>query len=311
MAYSRWIDNTNASLDALINKLMMNVESKTGIIDPFDNSPLLVSVEKVFKDSNQTFEINGKTVVYNYFVYQNEYLKKYEQNNPLREKRVGEYSADVIIFSYNNRNYYIVDKGYNTTTLGKLREMVGYSGKLEISEQRIHGIKTDLFIWMIHHLIDNPNDFFDEACTTKVESVIGFKGATEDKLAEISGSGEKIMKMLTTLLFLFENQNISKVETTILRKNEHFKLTLGENSLVDIDFNSYEGDDFFGLKEEITSRIAIKVFIDVVPSIISFFSDELDSKKWSEKKEAAFFKNVGKELSKKINERLRIESKNP
>ncbi|MBO0457536.1 hypothetical protein JZO77_12425 [Enterococcus hulanensis] len=304
MVYSRWVDNTNIALGDLINKLMMNVETKKGIIDPFDNTSLLVNVDKFF-DDNQIFEIDGKTVTYNYFFYQHEYLKKYEKNNPLREKRVGSYSANIIIFNYNNKNNYIVNKGYNNTTLGKLRELVGYSGKLEISEQRIHGIKTDLFIWMIHHLLDNPKEYFDEIATTKVESVIGFRGETDDKLAEISGSGEKIMEMLTTLLFLFENQNISKVETTIFRKNERFKLTLGEKSFVDIDFNSYEGDDFFGIREENLSKIAIKVFVDVVPSIILFFSNELDQKKWSEKKEEMFFRSVGRELSKKINERLR------
>ncbi|EML0418143.1 hypothetical protein RDP63_003002, partial [Enterococcus faecalis] len=282
--------------------------NREGTLDPFSNETLLHKVDLAF-DDNQTFKIDEKVVTYNYLVYQYEYIRKNEITNPIREKRVGLYVADIIIFNYNFKNYYIVDKGYTTPTLGNLRTLAGYSGKMEISEQRIIGIKTDLFIWMIHHLLDNPNSFLNDQNNTKVESVIGFKGSTADKLAEISGSGEKIMKMLTTLLFLFENQKISKVETTVFRKDERFKLTLGEKSLVEIDFNSFEGEDFFVGKEELKSKVAIKVFVDVIPNLISIFSDEIDSKKWSMRKEEKFFKDIGRDLSRKINEKLRTKNK--
>lgn len=305
MAYSKWVDNTNNSLENLIDKFLTNRE---GVSDPLSNETLVQKVDLIL-DGNQTFKIDEKIVTYNYLIHQYEYIRNNEMTNPIREKRVGLYVADIIIFNYNSKNYYIVDKGYTNKTLGNLRTLAGYSGKQEISEQRISGIKTDLFIWMIHHLLDNPNSFLNDQKDTKVESVIGFKGSTIDKLAEISGSGEKIMKMLTTLLFLFENQKISKVETTIFRKNERFKLTLGEKSLVEIDFNSFEGEDFFVGKEELKSKVAIKVFVDVIPNLISIFSDEIDSKKWSTKKEEKFFKDIGRDLSKKINEKLRAKNK--
>lgn len=301
MAYSNWIDNTDNTFEELKRKFLSNREL---IKDPVTNDDLLNQVDLAFQE-NQKFELKGSEVTYNYFTYRYEYLKKRGMTSPDKDKRVGLYTTNIILFNYQQKNYYIVDKGYNNTTLGNLRTLCGYESKLEISEKRISGIKTDLFIWMIHHLLDNPGSYLNDDNSTMIESVIGFKGSTSDKLAEISGSGEKIMKMLTTLLFLFENQEISKVEATIIRNGETFKLTLGEKSLVEIDFNSFEGDDFFEIKEAIKSQVAIKTFMDVIPNIISIYSNELDTKKWSSRKETKFFKDIGRDLSKKINEKLR------
>ena len=161
---------------------------------------------------------------------------------------------------------------------------------------------------MIHYLLDAPNSFIGKQKNTKIESVVGFKGSTADKLAEISGAGEKIMMTLTTLLFLFENQKISKVETTIFRKDELFKLSLGEKSLVEIDFNSFEGEEFFMGKEELKSKVAIKVFVDVIPNLISIFSNEINSKKWSPSKEEKFFRGIGQDLLGKIEEKLQTKN---
>jgi len=307
MIYSKWVDNSGLTLNDLIIKIETNAQNAIAGVDDFDNTNLQFEVKKIF-DENQYFTIENQDIYFNYFEFQYEYVKRPERSNPVRSKRVGLYNANVIVFAYKRKNYYIIDKGYNDNTLKNLRKMIGYSGKFEISEEQIRGIKTDLFIWLIHYLIDNPESFLDDSEETKIQSVVGFHGSTEDKLAEITGSGEKIMNMLTTLLFLFENQNISKVEATVLRKRERYRLVLGENSHIDINHNYYQGDMVFAIKEEIESKVAIKVFVDVIPKLISIFSNELESKKWTENKENKFFKGIGKSLSKKINEKLRQKS---
>ncbi|EMF0224957.1 hypothetical protein NSY03_001087, partial [Enterococcus hirae] len=86
---------------------------------------------------------------------------------------------------------------------------------------------------------------------------------------------------------------------------EYFSLTLGEKSYVDIDVNEYRGAEYFEMAETIESIVVLKCFIDVIPSLIIMFSDELDSKKWTPKKENKFFTGIGRTLSKKINESLR------
>ncbi|EGO8900108.1 hypothetical protein D5668_13350, partial [Enterococcus faecalis] len=225
--------------------------------------------------------------------------------NPNREKRVSTYAINVIVFNYENKNYYICNKSYANSTLVNLRKLVGYKKDLMIKGQRVSGIKTDLFIWMIHHLIDNPNEFLEEYSKTKLLTLTGFKGQRKDRLAEISGSGEQILNMLTTLLFLFENKEISKVQVQITRYQENFSLTLGENSFIDIDINEYRGTEYFEMPETIEAIAVLKCFIDVIPSLIIMFSNELDSKKWTPRKENKFFKDIGRTLSREINKSLR------
>ena len=304
MIYSKWIDNSNISLDDLINNIKVNKQNHIREIDAFDNTPLNYEVDFVYEE-NQFTIINGKDIYYNYLQFNYEYVKNHEAVNPRREKRVSTYAMNVIIFNYEGKNHYICNKRYNNSTLKNLRKLAGYKKDLTITEQRVLGIKTDLFIWMTHYLIDNPDDFLEKDSETKLLKLTSFKGQTKDKLAEISGSGEKILNMLTTLLFLFENKEISSVKVELTRFQEYFSLTLGEKSYVDIDVNEYRGAEYFEMAETIESIVVLKCFIDVIPSLIIMFSDELDSKTWTPKKENKFFTGIGRTLSKKINESLR------
>ncbi|EKR9282586.1 hypothetical protein P9700_002881, partial [Enterococcus faecalis] len=58
MAYSKWVDNTDNSLESLIDKFLINRE---GTLDPFSNETLLHKVDLAF-DDNQTFKIDEKVV---------------------------------------------------------------------------------------------------------------------------------------------------------------------------------------------------------------------------------------------------------
>ncbi|MEQ6164060.1 hypothetical protein [Enterococcus faecalis] len=304
MIYSKWIDNSNISLEDLIKNIKENEQNHVREIDAFDNTPLNYEVDFVY-DENQLIIINDKNIYYNYLQFNYEYVKNHEAVNPNREKRVSTYAINVIVFNYENKNYYICNKSYANSTLVNLRKLVGYKKDLMIKGQRVSGIKTDLFIWMIHHLIDNPNEFLEEYSKTKLLTLTGFKGQRKDRLAEISGSGEQILNMLTTLLFLFENKEISKVQVQITRYQENFSLTLGENSFIDIDINEYRGTEYFEMPETIEAIAVLKCFIDVIPSLIIMFSNELDSKKWTPRKENKFFKDIGRTLSREINKSLR------
>lgn len=306
--YSNWQDKTTErSIENLIEKIRRAKEHKEVGSDPFDKSKLLYEVNFAFEEI-QTITINEIDIMYTYLRYRYETVKKTEQRNPVREKRIKLYEADIIIYQYKGKIYYIINKGFTKSTLTNLRNLLNYEGKGEIEEERTLGIKTDFFIWMIHYLIDSPEAFLDPEESTKIISVVGFKGERADRLAEINGSGEKIMEMLTTLLFLFENKSISKVEATILRNNEFFKLTLG-NNIIDIDLPSYQGKESIQTEWNIKSRVPIKIFVDLLPNLVTIYSNELDTKIWSDNKEKQFFKNIGRKISKEINQRLKNNKK--
>lgn len=307
--YSNWQDKIeNCSLENLVEKILDNAKQTQKELDPVTHNELLYSVEAVF-DENQTITINNEEIIYNLLTYRYERVNQPKKFDQERSKRINLYESRIVVYRYKEKFFYIINKAYNNTTKKNLRKLLNYSGKGEIVEQWTQGIKTDLFIWMIHYILDCKGKYIDSQGQTKISSVTGFKGETTDKLAEINGSGEKIMEMLTTLLFLFENKNLSKIQTMILKNREKFKLDLGSNH-VDIHFDSYEGDDFFSGEEQIFARVSIKVFVDVLPNLVKNFSDELEAKEWSASKEEAFFKNIGRAISKKINDKLREKKTN-
>ncbi|EMF0207107.1 hypothetical protein NYK87_001195, partial [Enterococcus hirae] len=47
MIYSKWIDNSNISLDDLINNIKVNKQNHIREIDAFDNTPLNYEVDFV------------------------------------------------------------------------------------------------------------------------------------------------------------------------------------------------------------------------------------------------------------------------
>ena len=63
MIYSKWIDNSNISLDDLINNIKVNKQNHIREIDAFDNTPLNYEVDFVYEE-NQFTIINGKDIYF-------------------------------------------------------------------------------------------------------------------------------------------------------------------------------------------------------------------------------------------------------
>lgn len=69
----------------------------------------------------------------------------------------------------------------------------------------------------------------------------GFKGETDDRLAEIAGSGDRILNLISTLTFLVENENLSRIEMLLCHQKETYGLKLGINSYLEINAEKYQG----------------------------------------------------------------------
>ncbi|MFC9600208.1 hypothetical protein ACFTQL_20415 [Peribacillus butanolivorans] len=62
-----------------------------------------------------------------------------------------------------------------------------------------------------------------------LQKIIGFKGSTNDRLAEVKGTGNKIMNLLSTLAFLFENEQVSFIKPRIEYEKETAEISLDLN----------------------------------------------------------------------------------
>ncbi|HFI0351742.1 hypothetical protein HO520_09300 [Streptococcus suis] len=297
MVFSQWEDKCNkGDLNQLLETILSTSNSETDI---FDNTELNEKREKVFVD-NQFVVMSGYTVEYNYVEYSYEYVKKGKEKEPNREDRVGEYSAKIIVFKKQEKLYFLIDKSYSNKTLTNLRKMMNYSGKGEIVEHRFSGLKSDIFIWTLYRLLKHKNKPIDNQGLMKLETLVGFMGETEDKLAAISGAGRRVIDLLTTLLFLFENRNISKVELTIDYAGEKFKIIMGERSFIDVDIRGSLINNIVAMDEKINCEILLKTFNDVIPLYIISFSNHIDNKTWTPTINKRFFKDIGKDITAEI-----------
>lgn len=299
MVFSKWKDTQYGNdLQQLIVRAMT---TQTIEKDDFDGTDLQEKKDKVF-DENQVIIVSGEEVEYNYIVYSKEYIRPQHLKNPNREERVGEYIAKIIVFRYRDSLYYILDKSYSSKTLLYLRKFMGYSGQKEIIEHRFSGLKSDLFIWTVYRILQHKNVYIDNTLRMKINTLVGFKGETADGLAAIAGQGRRIMDLLTTLLFLFENKELSKVEINLSRNTERFQINLGENSVIDINTQACLVDNVVAMEEVRYCEILLKVFIEILPQYLKIFSDQIDGKIWSEKVKKKFFKDIGKEIIDEVKE---------
>lgn len=296
MVFSLWEDKRNNSLTDLLNKV---VSTSKNDIDSSDNSVLNETRIKLFED-NQFIDLSNNRVEYNYIYFSYEFVKKGKEREPKREDRVGESTSQIIVFANEGRLYYLIDKSYSNKTLSILRRMLNYTGKNEIKEHRFSGLKSDIFIWSLYRLLKHNYEYIDIGNSLKLETLVGFKGETEDKMATISGTGRRVINLLTTLLFLFENKDISKVELTMDYRDEKFKIMMGENSFIDVDFKSCLINDIVGMDEEVNSKILLKIFIEVLPLYIHSFSNHIDKREWNAIIRKRFFKGIGKDITTEI-----------
>ena len=95
---------------------------------------------------------------------------------------------------------------------------------------------------MIDKVLNSIEDSLDEKEHLIVNKIIGFKGSTEDKLAEVKGWGNRIMNVLSTLAFLFEIEGVTHINPRIEYNKHILEISLEDNGNVSINLDSYTGD---------------------------------------------------------------------
>lgn len=302
MTYSIWTDNTNKSLDEIINNAINYNEWHTVEKDCFDNSDLNFLIRKRF---NENYNIEDTNITFNVLDYEMEKIRPREARNPIRTTRVQSITGFIIVFTDGNITKYIINKSYSDNTKTILRKINNYEKQLEIIENRIN-IDSDLFFWVVNKVIDFPGIQIGEAQNMMLELVTGFKGETDDKLAEISGSGDRVLNLLSTLTFLLENEKLSRIELLLQHSNQTYGLKLGINSYIDIIEECYMGDDML-LPEDIKlPLIVLKVFLTVIPDLLNIYDQDINEHNWNNDKKREFLNSIGEIIQVRIKQKLGI-----
>ncbi|UAK17542.1 hypothetical protein [Sporolactobacillus terrae] len=306
MALSRWTDNQGNTMDEIINNMLDFRNWYEYENDPITGEQLNVNIDKKFSE-NRTMELNGHTMTFNYIEYDFEKVRPGEERNEMRSSRIFSLSGFILVYSDGEKTQYITNRSNNTSTLTILRKLNNYKKKLEITANPL-SITDDMFTWMIYKVLNSREESFDDESHLTLDRIIGFKGATTDKLAEIKGTGNRVMNLLSTLAFLFENESVSYISTRINYDHETIELAMSLSGSIDIDLDSYVGNYLFDSDYERFSKVILETFLEVIPKIIATYYTEKENNDWSVELKNNFFVEIGTTIQETINEKLQLNN---
>lgn len=304
MTLSRWTDNSGNSMEVILENILAYGDWLTPEVDPLTNDYLRYRVSKFFEE-NQTITLNNQEFIYNYIEYEYERVRPGEEANEMRSSRIYTISGYIILYSDGNSTQCITDRSGNDGTKTILRKLNNYNGRLELTSNPFR-IDEDMFTWMIFRVLNHSEDSLEDDSHLLLQQIIGFKGATNDRLAEVKGSGNRIMNLLSTLAFLFENEQVSFIKPRIKYGNETIEISLDLNGTIDIDFETYIGNYIMRQDYEKKSIVTLITFLEIIPKILtSYHNDkEKDDNPWSIDEKVRFFTSIGASIQEKINEKI-------
>ncbi|UJA34297.1 hypothetical protein [Bacillus velezensis] len=302
MTLSRWTDNSGNSIDDILSNIMNYSQWVQLDKDPLEKKNLKFFIEKAFKE-NQKIILNDTEITYNYLNYEYEKVQFGEEDNPLRSVRINSVSGYVIIYTDGSTTQYIINRSINGFSKTILRRLNNYTKNRIITDSPIL-ISQDFIIWLIYKVSTGLEKSMLDECHLLVKMITGWKGSTQDKLAQVSGKGDRILNNLGTLAFLFENENVSNIQTKIEYINEALDVSLNLNGTIDVDLSTYTGDYLFNESYEKSSKVILTAFLVIIPKLLSAYKIDLDTKEWSSNKKIDFFNEIGTSITNKIKEKI-------
>lgn len=302
MVFSRWSDDTGKQMEEIIENMLNFSEWCTPYNDPFTGDTLSFYNEKVF-DETQTINLNNTEIRYNMIKFEFEKPRSGEERNEMRSARIANNNGFIVIFTDGYTTQLIVNKSNNDATKTILRKINNYRGQGEIKSNS-YNITEDFFIWMISKVLNNESDSIDENSHLVIRKIVGFKGSTDNQLAEVIGSGNRIMNALSTLAFLFENEGVSYVKPILEYRDHTIELFLKLNGSIDINFENYTGSYFMELPDSLKAKVILMVSLEVIPKIIASYGDDVSENNWSLDKKIDLILEIGRNIQAKVEEKV-------
>ncbi|MFD9275320.1 hypothetical protein NX819_14710 [Bacillus subtilis] len=307
MTLSKWTDTTGNNMEDILSNIMNYNDWFEPEKDPLTKENLNYNIEKIFEE-NKEIVLNNTVITYNFLRFEYERVRAGEVDNPMRSIRIYSLTGNVIIYTDGTQTQYIINRSGGPHTLTLLRKLNNYNRKKEITYTPFH-VSEDIFIWMIYKVLTGKEESLQDDCRLIMKKIIGFKGATKDRLAEVKGTGKKILNLLSTLAFLFENENVSNINLQIEYKNETIETLMDLSGTLDIDLDKYLGQYFMDHEYERNAKVILTTFLEIIPKIITVYHLDIENGEWSVDKKIEFFDSIGTQIRNKINDKIKKMSK--
>ncbi|MEN2051541.1 hypothetical protein AAJL62_08345 [Staphylococcus hominis] len=293
-SYSKFTDKTDKSFENIIEIL----DSRIGeSVEEVNNEELKTS----FKEYTELGEIviSGNKYTYKVYKYFNESINKGFETDSNREARVSSTEALLIVLTNGSINQFVISKS-NSNSQGKaiIRKLMGYEDKGEIENNQISLLSNkDFYLWLFYVVLNDEND--NEKLS--VQSIEAYSGNTYiDKLTNVSGTGSKVMNLLSTLTFLFEIKDINKVKVKIKFEDHLFVTEFFDNGTsnnLKIDINQYKGNYDELEPGNFVAHVVMKVMFEVLPLLSSIYTNA----EWDKDE---FNKSIGLQVISRIKNEL-------
>lgn len=310
--FSIWIDNTPKSFDEI--KLAIDTfNGNDPITDSFDNT-LTNSVE--FLSDIINFDINPtQSCQYQLIRIQIEKINNANRMDPDIKKRIDSFTCDGAIIEYDNRIFYLIFRGNTSLLKTNLRTILGHDSQQRNSLTQydlIDNEDDDFFYWIFNKTHNEKYTLIDSDYQIKFLDLIGFKGKTENE-STVSTSGSRILEILSTLAFIFENEQTLSVTTELsysMSQNQESRITIGlsQSGTHQIHENLYQGPRLFSLDSYVENlkiqHLMIQILCEYIfvihPKLKAAFREDVRTEIWSKAAKLTFIQTLGTDISDRV-----------
>lgn len=304
-ATTRWKDNTEATLDNVINKL------EDPIPDDDRNKSIYwrnILCRPVLSEKKQTMTVNGQEVEFAAFIYR--YDQVTSQDNPI-DDRVVPKSGIVIAYQMADSVFYIIDMNYYASKF--LRKILAYTGRGEIVKNNFD-LPDDFFVWLVHRVYSEQgtlvNSIPDNEKILVLEEIKGIRGNIEEEQTKVTASGESVMNIISTLSILLESRKLDQL-VIYFRYTDHERIGIKLQSSTVAYVKPYIGIylENVSSNEETLSKLYMLLYLEVIPFLEQEYRIDLEEK-WDSKAHVKFLKELRKSIIDKIDHKIGSLQKN-
>lgn len=298
--YSKYLD-VNDELDGIndvgdVSSRIINVFNSGSItdLDPVTDQKLSYDVKKIL---NQEILVNDTNIKYSSFDFKYQTIYKDEEDNPSFLERVKENSSFVVSYSDGQNVHYIIDKAKGGLALSVLRKING-SDKNKVIQEESFTFQEDFILWILYRFMTSET-VLDTESNLMIEQIVGFRGQGEQKQATLSGTGNEVMNLLGTLMFLVEMDSLTQVAVKFDMNNEKYELVFYvNNSKLDIKVENYTGNFLNDSDIKKKSEVLLVTFNALVPNLLNAYKTDNN---WTNVGQAGFVRDIVSRSKDRLN----------
>lgn len=311
---TRWNETKEGNYTEIVENLLKSSENSFNTSDETKTYYRNISTKKI-NENDQHFQLEGEETKYDIISYSYDKVKNLDESLLTREEYSNTETGFIIVYPYRGRINYIINK--HSGALPIVRGLLNYTKKdREVIVGNMLNINSDFFIWLIYKVytksseFTKSNDKSGEVQTDKltVESVVGFKGSSDDEISRITADGDTIMNLISSLTFLLESRNLEFVKVNIQYKDhKDIIFRLNTNGSIMLDLEDYRGPhktmretDAEAIIE--SSKTLLLVYNEILPLIAYWYSTERDEAEWGEEVYEQFLESLSADIKERIDE---------